>query len=57
MLYELILLTTDFNRQRGASTVEEADFRIAKYAMVEEDGVTGKFISEEHNPDTGETPW
>lgn len=50
-------VATDFNNHRGTGTVQEAGTRIAKYAMIDENGPTGKFISEEHNPETGETPW
>lgn len=50
-------VATDFNGHRGTGTVQEAGTRIAKYAMIGDDGPTGKFISEEHNPETGECPW
>jgi len=50
-------VATDFNGHRGTGTVQEGGIRIAKYAMIGEDGPTGKFISEEYNPETGETPW
>jgi NAD(P)-dependent dehydrogenase (short-subunit alcohol dehydrogenase family) len=50
-------VATDFNNHRGTGTVQEACARIAKYAMIGADGPTGKFISEEHNPETGECPW
>lgn len=50
-------VATDFNNHRGTGTVQEAGARIAKYAMIDENGPTGKFISEEHNPETGECPW
>lgn len=50
-------VATDFNNHRGTGTVQEAGTRIAKYAMIDNNGPTGKFISEEHNPETGETPW
>lgn len=50
-------VATDFNGHRGTGTVQEGGQRIAKYAMIGEDGPTGKFISEEYNPETGETPW
>jgi len=50
-------VATDFNNHSGTGTVQEAGTRIAKYAMIGADGPTGKFISEEHNPETGETPW
>jgi NAD(P)-dependent dehydrogenase (short-subunit alcohol dehydrogenase family) len=47
---------TDFTGYNGGE-VEEAGKRIIKYAMLDKDGVTGKFISEETNPTTGEIPW
>lgn len=50
-------VATDFNGHRGTGTAEQGGARIAKYAMIGEDGPTGKFISEEYNPETGETPW
>jgi len=48
---------TDFNNHRGTGSVEAAGQRISKYAMLEDDGVTGKFISEEINPETGIVAW
>lgn len=48
---------TDFNNHRGTGTVEEAGARLVKYAVIDDDGPTGKFISEEYNPETGEIPW
>jgi len=50
-------VATDFNDHRGTGSVQEAGTRIAKYALLDANGPTGKFISEEHNPETGETPW
>ena len=50
-------VATDFNGHRGTGSVEEAGTRIAKYAIIGEEGPTGKFISEEYNPETGECPW
>ncbi|QNF32857.1 SDR family NAD(P)-dependent oxidoreductase [Adhaeribacter swui] len=50
-------VATDFNHHRGTGTAQEAGSRIAKYAMIGTDGPTGKFISEEQNPETGEIPW
>jgi len=47
---------TDFTGYNGGE-VEEAGKRIVKYALLDKDGVTGKFISEETNPETGEIPW
>ncbi len=48
---------TDFNHQRGAGNLQDAGNRIAKYALIDKDGPTGKFFSEDINPDTGEIPW
>jgi len=50
-------VATDFNNHRGTGTVQEAGIRIAKYAMIGEDGPTGQFIAEEYNPETGIVPW
>lgn len=50
-------VATDFNNHRGTGSVQEGGTRIAKYAMIGPDGPTGKFIAEEYNPQTGETPW
>lgn len=43
---------TDFNNNQGYKTVEEGAAPIAKYAMIDKDGPTGKYFS-----DTGVTPW
>lgn len=43
---------TEFNNFRGTKPVEEAASLVAQYAMLDENGPTGKFIS-----DYGETPW
>lgn len=50
-------VATDFNGHRGTGTAQEGGSRIAKYAMIGNDGPTGNFIAEEYNPETGETPW
>jgi NAD(P)-dependent dehydrogenase (short-subunit alcohol dehydrogenase family) len=47
---------TDFTNHNGGE-VEEAGKRIIKYALVDQNGPTGKFFSEESNPDTGEITW
>ncbi|MFC6100332.1 SDR family oxidoreductase [Olivibacter domesticus] len=49
--------STDFNDHNGTGTIEEAGARIAKYALIGADGPTGKLISEENFPETGEAPW
>jgi NAD(P)-dependent dehydrogenase (short-subunit alcohol dehydrogenase family) len=47
---------TDFTGNNGGE-VEVAAKRIVKYALIDRNGPTGKFFSEETNPETGETPW
>jgi NAD(P)-dependent dehydrogenase (short-subunit alcohol dehydrogenase family) len=47
---------TDFTNYNGGE-VEEAGKRIIKYALLDQNGPTGKFFSEESNPETGEIPW
>jgi len=37
--------------------VEDAGKRVVKYAVIGNDGPTGKFFSEDINPETGEIPW
>jgi NAD(P)-dependent dehydrogenase (short-subunit alcohol dehydrogenase family) len=48
---------TDFTGHQGTSTAEEAGQRIVKYAMVGQDGPTGKFFSEEYFPEPQNCPW
>ncbi len=48
---------TDFTDHQGTSTPEEAGKRIAKYAMIDKNGPTGKFISEEYFPEPASCPW
>jgi NAD(P)-dependent dehydrogenase (short-subunit alcohol dehydrogenase family) len=48
---------TDFTNQLGTGTAEEAAQRVAKYAMIGQDGPTGKFICEEIYPETSVCPW
>ena len=48
---------TDFTSHEGTGTVEDAAARVVKYALIGNDGPTGKFFSEETNPETGEIPW
>lgn len=48
---------TDFTNHQGTSTVQEAGMRIAKYALIGQDGPTGKFISEEYFPEPAGCPW
>jgi len=48
---------TDFTGHQGTSTVEQAGQRITKYAMIGQDGPTGKFFSEEYFPEPATCPW
>lgn len=48
--------STDFTFGNGGE-VEIAGNRIVKYALIGQDGPTGKFFSEETNPETGGIPW
>ncbi|MHA7058841.1 SDR family oxidoreductase [Aquimarina sp. M1] len=48
---------TDFNHHRGTGTVEDAAKRVTKYALIDNNGPTGKFFSEEFYPDGVECPW
>lgn len=50
------LTKTDFTNFNGGE-VDVAAKRIIKYALIDENGPTGKFFSEETNPETGEIPW
>lgn len=47
---------TEFTGYNGGE-VEEAGKRIVKYSLLDKNGVTGKFISEETNPTTSEIAW
>lgn len=48
---------TDFNQHRGTGTVQDAAARIVKYAIIDENGPTGGFFSDDNNPETGASPW
>ncbi|TVZ14601.1 SDR family oxidoreductase [Maribacter sp. MAR_2009_72] len=48
--------STDFTFHNGGD-VKIAGNRIIKYALIDRDGPTGKFFSEETNPETGEISW
>jgi NAD(P)-dependent dehydrogenase (short-subunit alcohol dehydrogenase family) len=48
---------TDFNHQLGKGSVIDAGNKIVKYALIDNDGPTGKFFSEDMNTETGEIPW
>lgn len=48
---------TDFNNDQGTGNVSEAGRRIIKYALLDNNGPTGGFFSEESSPETGICPW
>lgn len=48
---------TDFNHHRGPGTVPDAAAIIVKYAIIDENGPTGGFFSNDNNPETGVSPW
>jgi len=48
---------TDFTGHQGTSTAREAGQRIAKYALIGQEGPTGKYISEEYFPEPASCPW
>ncbi|GAA0559252.1 SDR family oxidoreductase [Chitinophaga japonensis] len=48
--------STDFTFNNGGP-VDTAASRIVKYALIDQNGPTGKFFSEETNPETGVVPW
>ena len=48
---------TDFTGHQGTSTATEAARRIVKYVLIDKDGPTGKFISEEYFPEPASCPW
>jgi NAD(P)-dependent dehydrogenase (short-subunit alcohol dehydrogenase family) len=48
---------TDFNHHQGTGTIEDAAARVVKYALIDNNGPTGKYFSEETNPKTGEIAW
>ncbi|MDB5089185.1 MAG: NAD(P)-dependent dehydrogenase, short-chain alcohol dehydrogenase family [Mucilaginibacter sp.] len=48
---------TDFNRHSGPRNVADAAKDIVKFAILDENGPTGKFFSIDNNPETGDSPW
>jgi len=48
---------TDFTGHQGTSTPKQAGQRIVKYALVDQNGPTGKFFSEEYFPAPANCPW
>lgn len=48
---------TDFNNYRGTGNVEDAAKIIVKYATLDAGGPTGKYFSDDNNPETGMSSW
>lgn len=48
---------TDFNHHTGPGSVEDAAARLVKAAILEADGPTGQFFSDDNLPETGISPW
>lgn len=48
---------TEFNNYSGPGSVEDAAARLVKCATLPADGPTGKFFSDDNNPETGISPW
>jgi len=51
-----VILKRIFTGNNGGE-VEDAGRRIAKYALIDQHGPTGKYFSGESDPDGGEIPW
>ena len=48
---------TDFNHHSGPGSIEDAAKRVVKYAVIDKDGPTGGFFSDDNNSETGVSPW
>ncbi|HEY4193892.1 MAG TPA: SDR family NAD(P)-dependent oxidoreductase, partial [Mucilaginibacter sp.] len=48
---------TDFNQHRGTGNIHDAAARIVKYAVIDQNGPTGLYFSDDNNPETGVSPW
>jgi NAD(P)-dependent dehydrogenase (short-subunit alcohol dehydrogenase family) len=48
---------TDFNHHSGTGTLEDAAARLVKTAMIDANGPTGLFFSDDNSPETGISPW
>lgn len=48
---------TDFNNHSGPGTVQDAAARVVKAAMLDNNGPTGQFFSDDNAPGTGISPW
>ena len=48
---------TDFNRHSGPGTIPDAAARVVKAAVLNADGPTGQFFSDDNAPETGVSAW
>jgi NAD(P)-dependent dehydrogenase (short-subunit alcohol dehydrogenase family) len=48
---------TDFNHHTGPGTIPDAAARVVKAAVLDHDGPTGQFFSDDNAPATGISPW
>ena len=48
---------TDFNHHTGPGTVPDAAARVVKAAILDQDGPTGQYFSDDNAPETGISPW
>lgn len=48
---------TDFNHHSGPGTVPDAAARVVKAVVLDSDGPTGQFFSDDNVPETGISPW
>ncbi len=48
---------TDFTGHQGTSTAHQAGQRIVKYALLDQDGPSGQYFSEEYFPAPATCPW
>jgi|SRR6476661_1055852 len=48
---------TDFNHHRGPGSVPDAAARVVKAALLDTDGPTSQFFSDDNAPETGISPW
>lgn len=48
---------TDFNHHTGPGSIEDAAKRVIKAAVLDQNGLTGQFFSDDNSPETGISPW
>jgi NAD(P)-dependent dehydrogenase (short-subunit alcohol dehydrogenase family) len=48
---------TDFNHHSGPGTIPDAAARVVRAVLLDENGPTGQFFSDDNAPETGISPW